>query len=431
MAYSNLSQLRMLADDLAGAREWGERAIALAERLGETEILVHALNNVGSAELRHGHGAAKLERSLALATEEEHVARARTNLASAHVERREYASPRSTAGRIAYCRERDLDAWLLYMLGWQARSLLERGHWDAAASAARGRLDHPRVPAAEPDRAADRRRQPARPARGPRPVGAARRGPAARAPDRRAPARGARGLRARRGALARRPAGARGGRDRRRARAPLARQPAARGGTARAGAVARGSPDAEGRGYGASSRPERWDALGCPYDAALARYDRGDEASLREALSALQRLGAPAAAAHVARALRELGVRDVRRGPRRATRENPAGLTARELEVLGLVAEGLRNAQIAERLVLAPKTVDHHVSALLRKLGVHSRTEAVTRANRLGRARKIGASADVGPAARGRSVATMNLYVILRRSGWASPADSRRPRPAP
>lgn len=87
MAYSNIAQLRMLARDRAGAVDWGLRAIDLAERLGENEILAHALNNVGSAEVMAGvaEGVAKLERSLELALAagwEDHVARAYTNLAS-------------------------------------------------------------------------------------------------------------------------------------------------------------------------------------------------------------------------------------------------------------------------------------------------------------------------------------------------------------
>src|SRR6185312_371921 len=50
MAYSNMSQLRMLARDSDAGIAWGERAIALADQLGEDEILVHALNNVGSSQ---------------------------------------------------------------------------------------------------------------------------------------------------------------------------------------------------------------------------------------------------------------------------------------------------------------------------------------------------------------------------------------------
>ena len=90
-------------------------------------------------------------------------------------------------------------------------------------------------------------------------------------------------------------------------------------------------------------------------------------------------------------------MRDVRRGPRAATRENPAGLTARELEVVALVAEGLRNAEIAGRLFVSEKTVAHHVSAILRKLDVATRSQAGAEAARLGHRRKIGSPPDVGP----------------------------------
>jgi DNA-binding CsgD family transcriptional regulator/tetratricopeptide (TPR) repeat protein len=127
-----------------------------------------------------------------------------------------------------------------------------------------------------------------------------------------------------------------------------------------------------------------WDEAGCPYEAALARSDSGDEEQLRRAFDELQRLGARPAAAIVAGRLRERGVRGLPRGPRRATRENPAGLTPRELEVLALVAEGLRDSEIAARLVLSERTVGHHVSAILRKLAVRNRGQATAEAIRLG-----------------------------------------------
>lgn len=129
---------------------------------------------------------------------------------------------------------------------------------------------------------------------------------------------------------------------------------------------------------------ELWRELGCPYEAALALADADEEESLRRALDELQRLGARPAAAIVARRLRKRGARGLPRGPRPATRQNPAGLTPRELEVLGHVAQGLRNVDIAERLFLSEKTVDHHVSAILRKLNVRTRGEAGAEAVRLG-----------------------------------------------
>jgi DNA-binding CsgD family transcriptional regulator len=123
---------------------------------------------------------------------------------------------------------------------------------------------------------------------------------------------------------------------------------------------------------------------GSPYEAARARAFATDEGTLRLARAAFERLGARPDAARVAQSLRELGAHRIPRGPRPNTRANPAGLTARELEILALLAAGLRNAEIAARLFVSPKTVDHHVSAVLAKLGVHARGEAAAAAARLG-----------------------------------------------
>ena len=127
-----------------------------------------------------------------------------------------------------------------------------------------------------------------------------------------------------------------------------------------------------------------WTRRGRPYEAALALAETGDKALLRQAHDQLQALGALPALRLVTHRLRERGVRGLTRGPRTETRENPAGLTSRELDVLGLLAEGLRNAEIADRLVVSRRTVDHHVSAILRKLQARTRGEAVARAGELG-----------------------------------------------
>jgi DNA-binding CsgD family transcriptional regulator len=133
-----------------------------------------------------------------------------------------------------------------------------------------------------------------------------------------------------------------------------------------------------------SRAAEAWTELGCPYEAAMALGRSEKDGDLRRALGELQRLGARPAAAQVSRRLRERGARGVRRGPRPSTRANPAGLTDRELEVVALVSAGMTNAEIANRLFLSEKTVGHHVSAILRKLGARTRGEASAEAARLG-----------------------------------------------
>jgi DNA-binding CsgD family transcriptional regulator len=396
----------MLAADREAAAIWGGQAIALAERLGDVEVVAHALNNVGAAERARGlpEGTAKLERSLALALEaglEEHVARAYTNLAATAIDLRDYAdADRRLDAGIAYSTEHDLDSWADYMAGYRARSDLDQGRWDAAAAHAGDVLANPRATAptrvtplvvlgslrarrGDPDpwtpldealaiaREAGELQRIA-------PVAAAR-----------AEARWLAGDDC--AAVAETDAALRLARTQRDARAAgeLAawRRRAAAGGDGNGAplpAAAAVDPFVLELAGNAEAAAARWAALGCPYEAALALAHAAGADPQRRSLDALQRLGARPAARRVARALRERGLRDVRRGPHRATRANPAGLTPREVEVLALVAQGRRNADIAGSLFVSERTVGHHVSAILRKLDVRTRGEAGAAAARLG-----------------------------------------------
>jgi DNA-binding CsgD family transcriptional regulator len=128
----------------------------------------------------------------------------------------------------------------------------------------------------------------------------------------------------------------------------------------------------------------RWDALGCPYYAALALYDSDSDEHLRDAISRFDALGAEAAARRGRQKMRDLGHRAVPTGARPSTRKHPLGLTRRENEVHLLLTEALTNDEIAVKLAVSPPPVDHHVSALLGKVGVPSRGAAVAQARRLG-----------------------------------------------
>jgi DNA-binding CsgD family transcriptional regulator/tetratricopeptide (TPR) repeat protein len=376
MAHSNLAQLAMLADRPETAVAIGWKAVARAEGLGRHDIVSHALNNIGTALGWTSAVEARqcLARSLEIALDEnleEHVARAYTNLACVEINLLDY----QRAGEvlrvgIEYCIERDLDTWRDYMRGWQAELLLRTGHWDACAEMAGLVLDN--------DRAV----------------------PLARYPAGLALAR----LRLRRGD----PLGdlfqqlARfldRGRELQRL-APFATLMAERAWLGEADTPAALSLIEEAIAMMPNDTLYReiftWKALlngsdkvefpkpkslDAPYESGLSLLG-GTQAERRAAFAIFTNLGACAVIERAGPVLRRSGI-SVPRGPYRDSRQNVAGHTRRQMDVLRLIGRGLSNKAIANSLAISPKTVDHHVTAVLEKLAVKSRGAATAAARNL------------------------------------------------
>lgn len=400
-AYSGLSGLSMVSCDAAAAIEWGTKAIALADEAGDRQALVHALNNVGCAELSRENpaGAAKVERSIELARQWRlpvDAGRGYINLSNELNECGRWREALRWIERgIEYTQANGLEAWLRCLIGGRARAEVALGRWDDAVATAEAILAGPHDQVMAP-------RFDSLIALG---LVRARRGDPAYWPlldeawDTAIAADEASLLVS--AAAARAEAAWLEGRlDAIGAETEYAYDTACRFGQPtfagwlaswrhRAGLPVEppdGVPDRFRLQLDdePEAAAELFRAEGADYEAAVVVLASTNGPTLRAALDQFRALGAKPAAAIVSRRLRELGERHVPRGPRPSTSENPAGLTNRELEVLPLLAEGLRNAEIARRLVVSQKTVDHHVSAIIKKLGVSTRGQAGVAASRLG-----------------------------------------------
>jgi len=397
-AYANLARARLLTSKYQAAIDLAVRAQAMAEPLGALDVLSDALNTQGcSVAHMGGEWISYLRSALDIALSaglDDQAARGFKNLSGTYFDQRRFAeSERYFTEGVAYCSEHDLDTSAAFMRGDRVPALERTGRWDEAVALGTELLATASV------------------------------SPLYRV----GPLQALGVIRARRGEpdpweyLDEAAAAADGsGEPQWIIPVQLARAEVywLQGDPHRAAQEAERADDVAAGSDGwecgeiavwlrrtGSPRPPRgelagpyrlqvagesveasrlWAGLGCPYEVALALHDAGDEAALREALRLFTGLGAAAAAQLTRHKMRQLGIRAIPAGPRTATRADPLGLTRREREVLDLICAGHSNAEIAAKLVLSTRTVDHHVSAVLVKLGAPTRGAAAARAARLG-----------------------------------------------
>lgn len=396
MALSNEAQLALLAHDSDRAVELSSRAIEIARETGDHRVLSHALNNHGTALMfwADDAGIAELVEAgdVALAIDDiEDAARASVNLVWALLDQYRLDLAEGHLARALELTERsEFIGFAIYQQMEQARLELARTHWDDALAMVEELPEAPHarcvaltvagtVRLRRGDDGADSDLDEAR--RLADELGELqRRGPVAAA---RAEAALLRGDLATARAIARPEFDEADRLVARSLRAELAYL------LVRAGDHVEIASDDE-HPFAVQARGEwrraadLWRAAGCPYHEAAALAESPDDADLLDALALLDRIGAVPLARRVRAELRDRGVRNIPRGPSHLTRRNPEGLTDRQVGVLRLLAEGLTNAEIADRLVVSVRTVDSHVAAVLTKLGVQSRQDAVRAARELG-----------------------------------------------
>jgi DNA-binding CsgD family transcriptional regulator/tetratricopeptide (TPR) repeat protein len=402
LAYSNLAQLYMLAGYRKETLHWCQNAIDLAKEMEDHEVLSHALNNLGTVLLMYDEpdGEKKLNQSLAVALENnlhEHVARAYTNLSTGFFTSKSYkkAFAAFDAG-LKYCEAHDLDSWRYYMLSDKCGLLLETGDWSEAETLALALYSnsiHPNIVRIglikvlallnirrgkfeEAARLISEGKKLAVPTReahriitilcaelelcwikgDPIPASEITAAENTLFPEKQ------NSWHYTQLAYWKHKCGVLGDEE--------------------SAANFNGPFQFECQGNWQAAI-EQWNESGSVYEYALALF-QGDEEQQRISLKILNTLGASATYAMLKSKLKLNGVLKIPRGPRESTKKNPAHLTDRQINVLTLLHEGLQNNEIADRLFVSPKTVEHHISAILSKLEVNSRSKAVLQAQKLG-----------------------------------------------
>ena len=400
LAFSNVSQLKMLCDEHDECIQWGSLAIDMAKEINDDEILCHALNNVGCSQWKSDYtdnaGKNILLESLNLALKHsfhEHAARAYSNIISVALMAKDYELCQEyLPGAINYCEERNLDASKNYKLYMKARILLETGNPKAAAAIAENLLSDPNQ------------------------LGTAKMG----------------------SSIVMLTIKMRQGKN---DILPLLLEAknlifktqehqriiplviailqyewlsemsmlSDKELTTSIDLVQKVTAITLNSEFDFWLKKVRkqdiqlpklyepyqllkdgevhlsasfWEKKNCYFEQAMALFE-GDEEDKKAALTILQQMEANAICEKIKMEMRAGGIKKIPRGQRESTKTNPMNLTNRELDVLQLLQKGIQNKEIAQSLFISPKTVDNHISNILFKLDVNSRSKAVHEAVRL------------------------------------------------